>query len=570
LTAHRLVGAVLVLLAPAAVCAALAAGATWLASRYLADEAPRALTVGPSPPPPEDFSAARGEPDPAGAPAGPRRGGTLRLPGDEPTVLDPALVRDVVSAEYVVEVFGGLVTLSPALEVVPDLAESWTVDPRGTVYTFTLRAGVTFHDGTPVTAADVAFAVERACDPATGSPVAETYLGDVVGCGRKLAGRSGAVTGVTVIDERRVALAVDAPKAYFLAKLTYPTSFVVDRRQVESDPLWFQRPNGTGPFRLAAYRPGERVRLEPFRGWHGDGPHLDAVELDLRPIDPVTRYENGELDATPVGAADSERVRDPLNPLRFEVVEGPGDLGLTYLGFHTRRAPFDDEAVRRAFAQAVDRRRLTEIVLRGSAYPIETILPPGLKGHVPDANPYRYDPEAARAALAASRYGSARALPPLSLHVAGSGGGSPVAEALVDLLGEVFPGLTITVEQAPWETFQRELDEGIYGMYLLGWAADYPDAQDFLDVLFHSRSPLNDSGFADDQVDRWLEAARVEPHEGRRLRAYAAAERRVLAAAPWVPLYGAVDTWLVAPHVHGFSLPAIVRPRLADVWLDGP
>lgn len=524
---------------------------------------------------PSQATEASGEARPdAGADAGsapsvdsPRQGGTLRMPFDEPSALDPALVRDVSSAEYVYEVFSGLVTLSPDLEVAPDLARSWQVDPSGAIYTFTLRSDAVFHDGRPVTADDVLYAIERACDPAVGSPVAGAYLGDIVGCPEKLAGSATRVSGAVRVDRLRVALRIDAPKAYFLSKLTYPTSFVVDPGQVEGDPGWLEHPNGTGPFQVAEHSAGERIVLERFPDFHSGAPWLDRVELDMRPIDPLTRYENGELDVTPVGALDMARVTDPLNPLRFEVLRGEGDLSVNYLALNLRTAPFDDWNVRRALAQSIDRARLTQIVLLSAAVPVDTVLPPGLPGHAADANPYRYDPAAARRAVTDSAYGDAGRLPPLTLHVAGESGSAPVAEALADMLEESLPGLTVSVEQSPWDQFQAEIDAGTYGMFLLGWAADYPDPQDFLDLLFHSESPLNDTGYADPDVDAWLEAARIERDETVRLSLYRKAERRVLEAAPWVPLYGGADTWLVAPYVRGFSVPSLVRPRLAEVWL---
>jgi oligopeptide transport system substrate-binding protein len=493
-------------------------------------------------------------------------GGELRLPGDEPTTLDPTLVGDVVSAEYLYEVYSGLVTLSPELAVIPDLAESWTIDPAGTVYTFTLRSGATFHDGTAVTADAFAFAIERACDPAVDSPVAATYLGDVVGCTDKLAGRSASVAGARAVDERHLVLAIDAAKAYFLAKLTYPTAFALDRRQVTGDPSWATHPNGTGPFRLTRYEEGEALVLERFDGYFGTRAHLDRVTFDLRPIDPLTRYENGELDASPVGSADLERVRDPLNPLSGEVVTG-GELGLTYIAFNVRRAPFDDVHVRRAFNRALDKQRLTEVVLRGAVEPIDTILPPGMPGHDPALASLRFDPDAARAELAASRYGGPRGFPPVTLDVSGDGGGSMAAEAVADFLSTTL-AVSVTVEATPWQTYQGELQAGAYDMFMLGWAADYPDPQDFLDVLFHGASPLNHTGYAEPEVDAALEAARVEADGAARLALYRRAEQRVLADAVWLPLYTTVDVWLVARTVHGFRVPAIVMPRLAQVWVQ--
>lgn len=498
----------------------------------------------------------------------PRRGGSLSIPGGDPTSLDPAEVRDVVSAQYIYEVHCGLVTLAPDLAVIPDLASDWTTSPDGTVYTFTLRAGATFHDGRPVGAQDVRFAIERACDPTTAPDVAQTYLGDVVGCSDKLAGRADEVAGVSAPDDATLVLAIDAPKAYFLAKLTYPTSFVVDREQV-GDPGWEARPNGCGPFRLAEYAPEERIRLERHDGYHREPAWLDEVVFDLRPIDPLTRYENGEIDASPVGIADLERVRDPLNPLASEVVEGPGDLGLSYLAFDVRREPFDDVHVRRAFAHALDREWLASVVLRDAVAPLGTILPPGMPGYDPSAATLDHDLEAARRELAASRYGSADALPPITWVTPDGGGGSPAVQAVVERFREDL-GVAIEIEQAPWDLFNAELDAGRYQGWFLGWSADYADPQDFLDVLFHGDSPLNASGYAEPEVDALLEAARVEPDPDARLDAYHRAERRILTDSPWLPLYHGVETWLVSPDVRGFVLPPVIVPRLARVWRDAP
>lgn len=536
----------------------------WALTRWQARQA--AVDAGPG-----DARAPGGAPGATAAltttaPA-PLEGGIFVLPGGEPSTLDPALVGDVVSADYIYEIYSGLVTLSPALEVVPDLAERWAISPDGTVYTFTLRAGIVFHDGRPLEAEDVAFAIERACDPATQSRVAETYLGDIVGCAAKLAGEAAGVAGVATPDARTVAITIDAPKAYFLSKLTYPTSFVVDPDQVASDPAWQTHPNATGPFRLATYEPEGRIELARHPGYYGAVARLERVLFDLRPVSSLTMYENGEIDAAPVGVGDLDRVRDPLNPLSAEVVEGPGDLGLSYLGFNTRATPFDDVHVRRAFNLALDKRALAEVVLRGAVEPMDTILPPGMPGHTPGLGTLTFDPARARAELALSRYRDARAMPPITLQTSGEGGGDPISEAVADMIGETL-GIPIAVEQTPWEVFQHEVDAGAYPLFTLGWSADYADPQDFLDVLFHSQSPLNHTGYASPEVDGWLEAARVERDQARRFALYRQAERRILDDAAWLPLYHGVETWLVAPYVHGFALPPIVVPRMAAVWLD--
>jgi oligopeptide transport system substrate-binding protein len=499
--------------------------------------------------------------------SGSRRGGEMVLPGGMPATLDPALIRDVVTAGYMYEIYSGLVTLSADLDVVPDLAESWEISPDGRTYTFKMLEDARFHDGSLVTADAVAFGIERSCDPATGSVVAEAYLGDILGCADKLAGKTDLVQGVSVPDALTLVLEIDAPKSYFLSKLTYPTAFALDPLQVEGNPDWVSSPKGSGPFRLASFLPDEEIVLERHEGYKGAGqvPYLDRVLYDLRPVSAVTRYENGEIDATPVGLADVERVRDPLNPLSAEVVTGPGDLGISYIGFDVRLPPFDDPLVRRAFNMALDKERLARVVMRGMVLSVDGILPPGMPGFREDQNPHRYDPEGAREVLARSRY--AQDMPPIVLHSSGAGGADLMSQAVTDEISEVL-GIDIAMEQAPWETFQADLAEGIYPMFFLGWSADYADPQDFLDVLFHSQSPLNHGGYANPAVDALLEAARIERDEAARFDLYAEAERAILEDAPWIPLYTGVETWLVAPYVHGFDLPPIVLPRMSRVWLD--
>ena len=137
-----------------------------------------------------------------------------------------------------------------------DLAEDWAIDADGMGYTFNLNPDARFHDGRRVTAEDFKYSIERAADPATEAPGADTYIGDIVGVSEKLDGQADSVSGVSVLDDTTIRLDLDAPKPYILAKLTYPASFVVDRSNVETGREWIKTPNGTGPFKLAEYEPG--------------------------------------------------------------------------------------------------------------------------------------------------------------------------------------------------------------------------------------------------------------------------------------------------------------------------
>lgn len=161
------------------------------------------------------------------------KGGTLVRLFSDPTSLDPHQIGDVTSSIVVGEIFGGLVTLSLDYQPVLDLAESCIVSADGTVYTFVLRENAQFHDGKPVTAHDVKWSIERAADPDTLSTNAQNYLGDIIGVNEKLEGAADAVSGVRVVDDRTIEFTIDAPKSFFLAKLSYPTAYVLDPEQVD-------------------------------------------------------------------------------------------------------------------------------------------------------------------------------------------------------------------------------------------------------------------------------------------------------------------------------------------------
>jgi ABC-type transport system substrate-binding protein len=477
-------------------------------------------------------------------------GGQLVLSGSEPVTLDPALSGDAGSHEYIGKVFSGLVRMGSDLEVQPDIAERWEVDNGGTAYTFFLRQNVTFHDGRPVTAQDIAYAIERACDPATGSNVAGSYLGDIVGALDKLDGRAERVSGVQVLDDHRLRLRIDAPKPYFLAKLTYPTAFVVDREQVEGAPSdWWMEPNGTGPFKLTAYGT-DAIVLTANEDFYRGRPALDEVTYRLSGGGAVGQYERGEVDVAPVSSADIDRMLDPNNPLHDELVVVPS-LDTFYVAFNVTMPPFDDEKVRLAFAHATNKGALADIVLNKMVEPAAGILPPGLPGYDADLEAVPFDLDRALALLDESKY--AGDLPPVTYVVSGQGGPSALEEALAESYRQSL-GMEIEIQATDWPQFLEGLNERRFQMYLLGWVADYPDPENFLDLLFHSQSAYNHMAYSDPEVDALLERARVEPDQGVRLALYRRVEEMLLWDAAWIPLYHGVDYQLVKPHVGGLTI----------------
>ena len=499
---------------------------------------------------------------------GARETGELRLPGDDPITLDPALVTDVGSAVYVVELFGGLVTLDKDLKIVPDIAREWTVSDDGTTYTFKLRDDVSFsNSGRKVTASSFKYSMERAADPQTDSPVADTYLGDIVGAKDMIRGRAKEISGIKVVDDYTLQITIDAPKPYFLAKMTYPTAFVVDKDQINADKRnWTRRPNGTGPFKLQEWKIGERVVLVPNERYHGDPkPQLSKVTYQLAGGSILTQYENGEIDIAGVGVSDIDRIRDKSERLNKEFVEKP-ELSTSYVAFNTQQPPFDDVKVRQAFGMAIDKQRIADVILKNLAPAATTILPPGIPGYSRDQTGLGFDPNRAKQLLQESKYQGR--LPRVVMTMSGTGSNlGPTTEAILEMWKQSL-GVEVEVEQVETATFFQDVRRGKYQMWTLGWQADYPDPENFLDIHFASDSQHNETKYNNPQVDSLLKQARTERDSELRNRTYRQVEAQILQDAPWIPLFHGTASVLVKPSVKGWEPTGIVIPILRYVSIQ--
>lgn len=490
--------------------------------------------------------------------------GTLRLLGGLPPTLDPAMAQDSTSALYIVHIFSGLVSLNSKLKVVPDLAQSWDISPDGKTYTFHLNPAATFQDGRAITSADLVYSLERACSPETASPVASSYLEDIVGVTEFAAGQAKTISGLDAPDDNTLVITIDAPKAYFLAKLTYPAAFVVDRQQIESQGSdWFRQPNGSGPFVLKSIAT-DKIVLERNERYYGQKPALAQVEFVMGGGTPMTMYENDLIDIVGVPPSEIERVLDPSNPLSAEL-HRESELSVQYLALTTTRPPFDDVAVRQAFAMAIDRAKIADLVLKGTASAAKGILPPTMPGFDPTLEGLAYDPIKARELLASSSYGAPGAMPEVVLTVSGTSGHMDGETRAIVYMLETNLGISITVEQVDWSAFLNDMNSEVYQIYSSGWIADYPDPQNFLDIQFHSKSQQNHMGYSNPQVDQLLEQARTASSSEERYRLYHQVERLIVNDAAWIPLTHGVDYSLVKPYVHGYLSTSSIYPWLKDI-----
>jgi len=527
---------------------------------------PTQMPASPVPQEP-DASAATGEE------SDPRRGGIFNTLWSDPPTLDPHVVTDGTSLEIVIEIFSGLVHLGPDTSnpFEPDLAESWSISGGSTVYVFRLRNDLKFSNGDPVTAQDFKWSFERAAHPDTASSIAGEILGDIVGIRDIIDGKATTASGIEVIDELTLRITIDAPKAYFIAKLTYPTAFVLNRENVESaGESWTDDPVGTGPFVLKEYRVGQRIRIARNDNYWGRAAYLDEVVFNLAGGVAMAMYENDEIDTTGVGFNDLDRVQDPTQGISNDLVDVPADFGISYIGFNLAVPPFDDSNFRRALNHAVDKELIAERIFLNQVRPASGIIPPGFPGYSPEIEGLQFDLDLAQDLLAQSAYADPETRPTIVITEPGTGGTPGLTTQIIAEMWRQNLGVEIEIQQVDWATYLDDLYRGqlqVWGG--LSWQADYPDPQSFLDVLFRSDSSINHGGYSNAQVDEYLIAAQVEQDRVRRIALYNDAEQLIVSDAAWLPLWWGVGSKaLVKPWVEGYKFSSLSVGKYKDVWIN--
>ncbi|MCH2304775.1 MAG: peptide ABC transporter substrate-binding protein [SAR202 cluster bacterium] len=500
-----------------------------------------------------------------------KTGGVLRRLWSDPPTLDPHLSSDTTSSGIVVEIHSGLITLNPQLEIIPDIAESWEVSDDLLTYTFIIRDDAVFHDGKKITANDFKWSFERAANPKTASPVADTYLSDIVGVNEVIDGIRNDISGVKIIDNLTLEITIDEPKPYFLAKLTYPTAYVLDKENVlNGGSNWADKPNGAGPFKLKEYKVGERLILERNQNYHLGSPKLNRIVMNLAGGQSMAMYENDEIDITGVGMLDLERVLDLNNPLSTEIVVAPPSFSITYIGFNTNVNPFDDIYFRKALTHSINKPLIASEVLSDLVIPAYGILPPGFPGYQKDLKGLEYNLEIAREYLAKSKYSDPSTRDRIVITVPGSGGNIGIdLEVILNMWSEEL-GIEVEIQQVEWATYLEDLQKQKFQAFGgLGWEADYPDPQDFLDILFHTESELNHGGYSNDVIDSLIVEARTEVDSNKRIEIYHDIEQRLVNDSPWIPLWFAGERYvLIKPYIKNYFLTPMVIPKLRYVYID--
>jgi peptide/nickel transport system substrate-binding protein/oligopeptide transport system substrate-binding protein len=486
--------------------------------------------------------------------------------------LDPALGFDTYSTAFIHALAAGLLDYDEGLELMPDLAERWEVSEDGRTYTFFLRPGLKFSDGSPLTAADFKYALERVLRPATASPGAQFYT-VIQGAPAFRGGKATSVSGIETPDPQTVRITLERPSPTFLNVMAMTFTAPVPRAAVERLGADFARqPVGAGPFRVRSYTPGQRLQLERNPSFYrSNRPYLDAVDVQIRVEErvQVLRFENGQLDVLHyIPAADYPRFKtDPKwGPL---LVEGLVNT-VWFLGMNTRMKPFDNRRVRQAVAHAVDPARVVRLI-NGRGQPLTGLLPPKLPGYDPTIKGYAHDAARARVLLAEAGYPSGFAT---TLWTASGDRYLKVAQGVQADLKAV--GIAAQLKPAEMGQYLEAIHApDTTPIFYAGWYPDFPDPGNFLEPLFHSRNisseySTNSSFLSAPEVDRLLDQGASMPAGEERLEVYRKAQAAIMEEAPWAPLYVEIESRLRQPTVGGLTIhPVWPYLRLAELWKSG-
>lgn len=482
---------------------------------------------------------------------------TLTLVGREPSLkeMDPATATGSME-NYIGLLYATLFRLTPQLKVEPSLVETWKVSPDGRVYSFVLKTNIKFASGAAITAREVAASWERACDPETGSTTASTYLGDILGCREKLAKKDSSIRGLKIVDDRTLEVTLDAPKQSFLAKLTYPTTAVLNSKTVQlKRENWVFKPDASGPYIVREHSFNKLLTFERNPNYFNPtGIPYVAFLLDSGDTG-LGLYEDNSIDMVGIGSAHWDRVNNPLDPLNQDL-HTVTNMCTSFLRLDTSRPPFDDLSVRKAFTLAVDRESYIEQLTQGTtAIPANSILPPAMPGHLSDRAETPFDATAAKELLAKTKWNGT--LPTILLAAPGTADSNPKYINLLVNMWQKNLGIKVEVQYLAPENFPKLARNSTAHIMMQGWCADYPDPENFLEVLFQSKSDFNIARTNRPELDALLEKARAEQDYPARLKLYQQAETLLLENHDVILLNYSVSAELVKSHVKGYELSPI-------------
>jgi ABC-type transport system substrate-binding protein len=510
-----------------------------------------------------------------------RRGGTLRVAFDaDLRTLDPAQAYDELSSAVVHHLNDTLVDYAPGTgELVPLLAERYEVSQDSKTFTFVLRPGLTFSDGTPLDAPAYARSLERMLDPRQVPCPGTSFYNLIEGVEDYAEHRTPHVRGIVARDGRTLEIRLRQADQTFLNAMAMPFTAPVPVdlvRRVGND-AFARSPVGAGPFMLDTWESGSRVviRRNP-RYWNPARPLLDRVviELSLARHLQFMRFQRADLDhANNYALSTADYLMLTGQPAWRPYIQREAEIAMYGLAINCEMPPWNNVHVRRALSFAIDREAIARS-RNNRVIPLGGLYPPGLPGYDPNLpGAHRYDPERARRELREGGYPDG--LPgEHELWLTEGDAAVMYGQLLQADLARV--GIRIRLRFASFpvflETTQRR---GAVALSFSGWNMDFPDPSNFIETLFHSRNATdehaqNQSFYRNPTLDALLDRARVEPDRRRRIAMYQQAERILVDDAPWAFLFTFTRIEVEQPYVRRGQVSPVYPHDFRNTWLDLP
>ena len=496
--------------------------------------------------------------------------------GSNPETLDPALNSAVDGGNTIITVFETLLIINENNEAVPGQAESWTTSEDGLTWTFTMRDGLKWSDGTDLNAKDFEYSFKRMADPDTAAPYAETCLGMIDGF-EEAAGFPDADGNPTVEpnldalnvkasdDGKTLTIVLAYPCSYFDKIVAFAAMSPVQKATVEATgDAWCTSPDTyvcNGPFMITEWTPSERIVLTKnpnyVGGWDSSKIVSESITLLL--------LEDSSASFAAYNSGESQLIKDvPTDEItRMTKEEAGGDfyddtlLGTYYVSLHLKRAAFKDAKVRRALSLAIDRDYVANTIMQGTYSTADSIVGPGIvdeNGYFHDNGNAPYisaDYEAnlaeAKKLLADAGYPNGEGYPTLEYSTNDAGYHVPLAEYLQQAWSDL--GITLTISKMEWSSFTAARRAGEYDVARNGWVMDYNDPSNMLD-LFCSGNGNNDGKYSNPEFDAAIEASRVADVSEHFAQLHKA-EDILMEDTGCLPIAYYNDYWLQSPALKG-------------------
>ena len=534
-------------------------------------------------------------------------GGTFRYNEEEYfKSLYPLNITEVTAHRLLEQIYEGLVTFDDStLAVIPALAERWTIDESKKIYTFYLRKGVFYHDdpcfpngkGRELNAQDVKFCFDRLCYHNPADNQGFWIFKDVVKgaseydslTSKNIIPPTG-VSGVRVLNDSTVEVELEKPYAVFLARLALIFGKIYPREAFDKYGADMREHCvGTGPFYLKINQDNQISYLARNPNyWKKDEfgnqlPYLDAIRVSYikEKKNELLEFKKGNSDLVYKFPLEMiEEIMDNKHNLKPEYqkfqLQFMPTMSLQYYGFQHQGKIFNNINVRKAFCYAYDREKLCEYTLKGSGFPaIYGVVPPGTGTYdSKQVKGFNFDPAKAQTYLAKAGFPKGKGFPKLTLELnSGGSRNSQVAEAIKKMIEETL-GIEIELLMVPWAQHTETVETAKTDFYRLGWIADYPDAENFLN-LFHSKyvpddinqkTYINSFRYKNKAFDMLFDNAIATVDEKERNILYAKADQQVIEDAVVLPNYYDIDFRLLQPYVRDCPQNAMEQRDFSEVY----